>query len=216
MRVIIILIICEIIAFCGTVSDRNTSWRNSSSTQESVEGGRSATTLGDHTAIALLLLDRETQAPGTCRSTLLAARLLFSPLPQHTRIRVQLLLTMTTEYKRFQMRDKHNFLSYVKVELKLLQKEWMVLLPCVIMQCKCWLRCEMAIRLGCCFFLTFCFVFDGTKMFTASSTTWRIGSKQTNCRSSSDTRSTTSAMRSCPRSRKDYKALALLPRVNQT
>jgi hypothetical protein len=45
---------------------------------------------------------------------------------------------MTVEaqpFKRFQLRDRANFITYVGTELALLKKEWKILLPCVIMQC---------------------------------------------------------------------------------
>ncbi|TDH68540.1 hypothetical protein CCR75_000305 [Bremia lactucae] len=36
--------------------------------------------------------------------------------------------------RRWQLRNKENFINYVKLELQLLSKEWMIILPCVIMQ----------------------------------------------------------------------------------
>lgn len=36
--------------------------------------------------------------------------------------------------RRWQLRNKANFINYVKIELKLLAKEWKIILPCVIMQ----------------------------------------------------------------------------------
>ncbi|DBA04919.1 TPA: hypothetical protein N0F65_006921, partial [Lagenidium giganteum] len=38
------------------------------------------------------------------------------------------------KYKHFQLRDKENFLRYVRIELQLLMAEWKVLLPCTIFQ----------------------------------------------------------------------------------
>ncbi|KUF92483.1 hypothetical protein AM588_10003927 [Phytophthora nicotianae] len=36
--------------------------------------------------------------------------------------------------RRWQLRDKENFINYVKIELQLLAKEWKIILPCVFMQ----------------------------------------------------------------------------------
>lgn len=43
---------------------------------------------------------------------------------------------MTPPWKRFQFRDWNNLLAYIKIELQLLGKEWKVIVPCVLMQCK--------------------------------------------------------------------------------
>lgn len=44
---------------------------------------------------------------------------------------------MSAPWKRFQLRSWANMQTYIKIELQLLKKEWMVILPCVIMQCAC-------------------------------------------------------------------------------
>ncbi|KAF4036542.1 PAP2 superfamily C-terminal [Phytophthora infestans] len=36
--------------------------------------------------------------------------------------------------RRWQLRDKENFINYVKIELQLLAREWKIILPCVFMQ----------------------------------------------------------------------------------
>ncbi|KAG3106846.1 hypothetical protein PC121_g108 [Phytophthora cactorum] len=40
----------------------------------------------------------------------------------------------STMGRRWQLRDKENFVNYVKIELQLLAKEWKIILPCVFMQ----------------------------------------------------------------------------------
>lgn len=40
-----------------------------------------------------------------------------------------------TGHKRFQWRSKENFLNYMRIELALFKREWMIIVPCVIMQC---------------------------------------------------------------------------------
>jgi hypothetical protein len=49
---------------------------------------------------------------------------------------------MSPPWKRFQLRNWANLQTYIKIELQLLKKEWVVILPCVIMQCACLPRCS--------------------------------------------------------------------------